>query len=684
MAAPPIPNNRIRNAQSAQLRETRMVANAEVPSVAPSLSKSVLLRPLPQSRPRLAAVDLTEPGHAKVVAEDIVPAPASPESASRLIAGMPEKRVSPGGTAPLDIAGLDDTAPDSTDEIAALARDPEVARRITETAGVAPLEDDTDEVLDILALPRNLPEQDRGARLAFEQSLAKTIDPSNVPIVGEPDAGTPTIDAAVAPLPTVSRARDEAIDATEIARPTDVSTPASPETRQAAVDALPPIPDRTETAAVAPAPVAPVISRVETLAPTPTIAERPIPNVATDPDDRNPAIETAAVQLRPLRRTEEADLVETRIAEPSGVPTPASPETGQTAVDALPPLPERTVIAAVSPEVIEPVASRVEIRAGTPTIADSPIATFSTEVDTQTPAIEAVVAPLNPARRNDDVDPVEIKIAEPTETETPATPETGQVMVEGLPAIPERIETAALSPAQVDRAEQNAVTAELPDPVVRQAGRKANRAGPSIVRNRAEPQTDVDAAGDERATRQSSNIIKVQPAASASPEPQAETPPPPEGATESELAALRELVDLQRRQINSQSLDVAEREQRIAALEDATKTLATAAQRPAVATADDNGGPVGDSAAPAPPVTAADLPPPPMFIQGSGFRKYADARELQRQLMQFGPAEISAELIDGRTTYRVRVGPIYDSEYAENLLGEVADAGHQDLKIVIE
>ena len=75
---------------------------------------------------------------------------------------------------------------------------------------------------------------------------------------------------------------------------------------------------------------------------------------------------------------------------------------------------------------------------------------------------------------------------------------------------------------------------------------------------------------------------------------------------------------------------------------------------------------------------------PALFVQGGAFRKHANAIDMQREFKQFGPTLISPVTVDGKTFYRVRLGPVYNQNYAESLLTQVVDAGHQGARLVAD
>ena len=72
------------------------------------------------------------------------------------------------------------------------------------------------------------------------------------------------------------------------------------------------------------------------------------------------------------------------------------------------------------------------------------------------------------------------------------------------------------------------------------------------------------------------------------------------------------------------------------------------------------------------------------FVQGGAFRNRTYAEQLSRRLSRFGPTRIKPVVVDGATFYRVRVGPVYDQDYATKLLAQVVDAGHNDASLIID
>ncbi len=96
--------------------------------------------------------------------------------------------------------------------------------------------------------------------------------------------------------------------------------------------------------------------------------------------------------------------------------------------------------------------------------------------------------------------------------------------------------------------------------------------------------------------------------------------------------------------------------------------------------------PATNAPAAMPVVAAAPTIPAPraLYVQGGAFRNQDNARALRRQFVQFGPTEIKPATVDGKTFYRVRLGPVYDTADAEDLLSQIVDAGHDHARLVVE
>ncbi|MDA0230119.1 MAG: septal ring lytic transglycosylase RlpA family protein [Proteobacteria bacterium] len=71
------------------------------------------------------------------------------------------------------------------------------------------------------------------------------------------------------------------------------------------------------------------------------------------------------------------------------------------------------------------------------------------------------------------------------------------------------------------------------------------------------------------------------------------------------------------------------------------------------------------------------------FVQIGAFAERANAVTLARQLSGLSRSVISAANINGRTLFRVRMGPIADLEQADSLLAKVIGAGHSDARLIV-
>ena len=72
-----------------------------------------------------------------------------------------------------------------------------------------------------------------------------------------------------------------------------------------------------------------------------------------------------------------------------------------------------------------------------------------------------------------------------------------------------------------------------------------------------------------------------------------------------------------------------------------------------------------------------------MFVQVGAFAERANAVNLARRRSGLSRTVISAANINGRTLFRVRMGPIADLEQADRLLAQVIAAGHNDARLIV-
>jgi peptidoglycan lytic transglycosylase len=73
-----------------------------------------------------------------------------------------------------------------------------------------------------------------------------------------------------------------------------------------------------------------------------------------------------------------------------------------------------------------------------------------------------------------------------------------------------------------------------------------------------------------------------------------------------------------------------------------------------------------------------------IFVQAGAFVDFNNANKLSAQLSTLGPSKVSQVLVNGQDFYRVRVGPVYDIEKADQLLANLINAGHTEARIIIE
>ncbi len=105
------------------------------------------------------------------------------------------------------------------------------------------------------------------------------------------------------------------------------------------------------------------------------------------------------------------------------------------------------------------------------------------------------------------------------------------------------------------------------------------------------------------------------------------------------------------------------------------------------------------AAAPAGAITAEPLPPVALaeaassgsagggwgvFVQAGAFGNAENARRLSAELTRIAPARATRALVDGRTVYRVRLGPFATRDEAVAMLERVIAAGHRDAHLVVD
>lgn len=79
------------------------------------------------------------------------------------------------------------------------------------------------------------------------------------------------------------------------------------------------------------------------------------------------------------------------------------------------------------------------------------------------------------------------------------------------------------------------------------------------------------------------------------------------------------------------------------------------------------------------PVHATNL-----FIQAGSFARHDNALRLQARLSTVGKPQISQVNLQGKTVYRVRLGPVGSVDEADRLLDAVIATGQQDARVVVD
>ncbi len=87
---------------------------------------------------------------------------------------------------------------------------------------------------------------------------------------------------------------------------------------------------------------------------------------------------------------------------------------------------------------------------------------------------------------------------------------------------------------------------------------------------------------------------------------------------------------------------------------------------------------------PAPQIVAYQkVKPSGIYIQAGAFGVAENAQRLQAKLAGVGKTDVSQAMVDGKTFYRVRVGPIANVDQADAMLNRVVAAGANGAKIVV-
>jgi rare lipoprotein A len=86
---------------------------------------------------------------------------------------------------------------------------------------------------------------------------------------------------------------------------------------------------------------------------------------------------------------------------------------------------------------------------------------------------------------------------------------------------------------------------------------------------------------------------------------------------------------------------------------------------------------------PAPVATYQKVKPSAIYIQAGAFGVEENAQRMKTKLASVGRTDIYVANVDGKTFYRVRVGPVATVDQADELLSRVVGAGANGAKIVV-
>ena len=95
------------------------------------------------------------------------------------------------------------------------------------------------------------------------------------------------------------------------------------------------------------------------------------------------------------------------------------------------------------------------------------------------------------------------------------------------------------------------------------------------------------------------------------------------------------------------------------------------------------GSDVGGRFLPAPVATYQKVKPSAIYIQAGAFGVEENAQRMKARLAAVGRTDIYVANVDGKTFYRVRVGPVATVDQADELLNRVVGAGANGAKIVV-
>lgn len=85
---------------------------------------------------------------------------------------------------------------------------------------------------------------------------------------------------------------------------------------------------------------------------------------------------------------------------------------------------------------------------------------------------------------------------------------------------------------------------------------------------------------------------------------------------------------------------------------------------------------------PDPVVQTETVAPTGLFVQAGSFGVKDNAERLSRELSSIAPTQIDPVTVNGRTLYRVKLGPLADLNEADAVLSRVAKAGTQGARVI--
>lgn len=83
-------------------------------------------------------------------------------------------------------------------------------------------------------------------------------------------------------------------------------------------------------------------------------------------------------------------------------------------------------------------------------------------------------------------------------------------------------------------------------------------------------------------------------------------------------------------------------------------------------------------------VNTVPVQPTSLYVQAGSFGRHDNALRLSARLSSVGKSQIQQATVQGRTVYRVRLGPIANVEEADRMLDAVVASGQTDARVVVD